>query len=145
MRERISRIEYFAITVGDKPTELGEITKKLAVEDINLLALSVFPLEKGKLQVDFVPERPEDFTRIAKKLNLAIGRPKVAFLIEGEDRKGALSEALVKLGTEKIGIRATYGVCGGNGRYGALIWVAPNDVESAARILGATVMTAHVV
>ena len=137
MKDQTLRVEYYAVTTEDKPGVGADIGKKLAKENVNLLALQAFPSGPGKIQVDFVPENPELFTKTARKLGLTIGQPKTAFLAQGADRAGALGELLDRLGTKGINVRATCAVvCGGN-RYGALIWVAPADVEQASRVLGA--------
>src|ERR1043166_10173023 len=76
----------------DKPGVGADTGKKLAKENVNLLALLAFPSGPGKVQVDFVPENPETFTKAAKKLGLPIGQAKTALLVQGTDRAGALSE-----------------------------------------------------
>ena len=141
MKDQTLRVEYFAVTTDDKPGIGADIGKKLAKENVNLLALQAFPIGPGKVQVDFVPENPELFTKAARKLGISFGQPKTAFLTQGTDRTGALGETLERLGTQGINVRATCGVaCGGN-RYGAIIWVAPADVETASRVLGAQTTT----
>lgn len=137
MKDQTLRVEYFAVTADDRPGVGADTGKKLAKENVNLLALHAFPTGPGKVQVDFVPENPELFTKAARKIGLVISEPKTAFLAQGTDRAGAMGELLDRLGTQGINVRATSGVaCGGN-RYGALIWVSSADVDKAARVLGA--------
>lgn len=137
MKDHTLRVDYFAIMADDRPGVGADVGKKLAKENVNLLALLAFPSGPGKVQVDFVPENSEQFTKAARKIGLEPGQPKTAFLAQGQDRAGALSELLDRLGAQSINVRATCGVaCGGN-RYGAIVWVAPADVEKAARVLGA--------
>ena len=111
---------------------------------MNLLALLAFPTGPGKVQVDLVPENPETFNKAARKIGLALGEPKTAFLVQGTDRAGAMAEVLDRLGLARINVRATFGTCGGGNRYGGVVWVAPADVEGAARALGASVAAHHV-
>ncbi len=110
---------------------------------MNLLALSAFPLTSGRTQVDIIPEHPDQFIRAAKKMNLTLGEPKIAFLIQGTDRPGAMGEVLIRLGAANINVRATLGVAGGGNRYGGILWVNQQDIELASRALGATTMAAH--
>lgn len=63
--------------------------------------------------------------------------PKTGFLIQGEDRPGAVAELIAKLAEAKINVTAYDAVAAGEGRYGALLWVKPQDVQKAARVLGA--------
>lgn len=143
MKDQVSRIEYFALTMDDRAGEGARLGKKLAQEGVNLLALSAFPIAPGRTQVDLVPEHPEKLSKAAKKLGLALGEPKAVFLAQGTDRPGALGDVLDRLGNASINVRATTAVCGGGNRYGALIWVSPADVDAATRALGATTMAAH--
>jgi hypothetical protein len=140
MKDQAMRVEYFAITADDKPGTGADLGKRLAKEGVNLLALLEFPTESGKCQVDMIPEHPEAFTKAAKKLGLSLGEPKAAFLVQGTDRAGALAEVLDRLGSAKINVRATCGVASGGNRFGALLWVAPADVDAATRALGAQVL-----
>lgn len=142
MKDQALQIEYFPITVDDKPGVGADLHKRIAKEGVNLLALLAFPAGPGKTQVDFVPENPEAFAKVARKLGLGIGEPKAAFLVQGSDRTGALGEVLERLGSVGINVRATCGIGAGGNRYGAILWVSPAEVEKAARALGAQ-MAAH--
>lgn len=137
MKDQTLRVEYYVVTADDRPGVGADIGKKLAKENVNLLAVLEFPTGPGKVQVDFVPEHPEQFAKAAKKLGISTGPPKTAFLAQGTDRAGALGDLLDRLGNQGINVRATCAVVSGGNRYGALIWVAPTDVEQASRALGA--------
>jgi hypothetical protein len=143
MKDQVFSVEYFVITADDKPGAGADLGAKLGREGINILALSAFPVGPGKTQVDLVPENPEKLTKAAKRLGITLGPPKVAFLVQGTDRPGATGEVLARLGNASINVRAALSACGGGNRYGGLIWVEQDDVEAAARALGATTMTAH--
>jgi len=144
MKDQVLRVEYFAITADDKPGVGADLGKRLAKEGVNMLALLAFPAEPGKVQVDLVPENPEAFAKAARKVGLTMGEPKTAFLLQGTDRPGALADVLDRLGGARINVRATFATCAGGNRYGGVIWVAPGDVESAGRALGASVAAHHV-
>jgi hypothetical protein len=143
MKDQVFRVEYFALTVEDRPGAGAELTRRLKGEGINLLALSAFPLTAGRTQVDIVPEHPDHFLEAARKLDLAVGEPKIAFLIQGQDQPGSIAEVMNRLGAANVNIRATLGVSGGDNRYGGILWVNQQDVELASRALGATTMAAH--
>ena len=137
-KDELFRIEYYACMAEDKPGEGATLGRKLAQEGVNLYALSAFPAASGKTQVDLVPENHDQLAKAAKKHGITLSGPKTCFLIQGTDRTGALGEVLGRLGGAGINVRATLGVCAGGKRYGGIVWVAPGDVESAARALGAT-------
>ena len=99
--------------------------------------------EPVKTQVDLVPENPEVFTKAARKLGLAPTGPKMAFVIHGTDKPGAMADLADRLAQKSINVRATAGVSAGGNRFGAILWVAPADVDAATRALGAQVAAHH--
>jgi predicted amino acid-binding ACT domain protein len=58
-------------------------------------------------------------------------------LVQGGDRKGAVAILLKKLADNKINVTAVDAVSAGAGRYAAILWVKPEDVNKAAKALGA--------
>ena len=136
MADTIRMVDYYYTTVPNKPGEGARVLGILKNAGVNLLAFSAFPSAR-KSQVDFVPSDAAAFVAAAKSAKLKLSRPKQAFLIDGEDRVGALQEILARLGAAKINVTAVDGVCAGAGRYGAILWVKPRDVKKAAQVLGA--------
>ena len=67
-----------------------------------------------------------------------MSRAKKVFLIQGDDRVGAMQEILAKLASSKIGVTAIQGVSAGGGRYGAILWVDQKNIKKAATALGAS-------
>lgn len=137
MADTVRRVQYFYVMAPDKPGEGAKALATLRDAGVNLLAFSGFPVGK-RSQLDFVPEDPAAFRAAAKKAKWKVTGPKVAFVVEGEDRPGAAAEILGKLADAKINVTATDAVCGGAGRFGVLLWVKPRDVGRAAKALGAT-------
>jgi len=135
MAETIRKVEYYYIMAPDKPGEGARALATLREAGVNLLAFTGFP--KGRrAQLDFVPADPAAFVRVARKARWKLSPRKTAFLIEGEDRIGALADVVAKLAAARINITATDAVCAGAGRYGAILWVKSRDVNRAARVLG---------
>lgn len=135
MSDTLRKVEYFYVIVPDRPGEGAKILSALAAEGINLLAFTGFPSAR-KGQLDLVPEDPAAFKLAAKKLKLKLSARKMAFLLQGDDRVGAMNETLNKLGSAKINITAMDAVSSGNGRFGAIFWVKPQTVARAAKVLG---------
>lgn len=136
MADTIQRVQYFYSEVPDKPGEGAKILRMLQEEGINLLALSGFP--KGRrAQIDLIPADPAALKAAAKKAKLKLKGPKTGFLVQGDDRVGAVADLVAKLAEAKINITAVDAVSAGFGRYGAILWVKPRDVRKAAELLGA--------
>jgi len=136
MADMIRKVSYYYTTASDKPGEGARLLEVLRKAGVNLTAVHAFPSAR-KTQVDFVPSDDAAFTAAAKAAKIKLSKPKTAFLIEGEDRIGALAGVLGKLGAAKINVTASSAVCAGMGRYGAIFWVKPRDVAKAASTLGA--------
>jgi predicted amino acid-binding ACT domain protein len=62
---------------------------------------------------------------------------KTGFIVQGDDRPGAIAELMQKLADAKINVTAIDGVSAGAGRYGAILWVKPQNVGKAAKVLQA--------
>ena len=135
MAETISRVDYFYIETPDKPGEAARALSTLKDAGINLLAFTGFP--KGRRsQLDFIPADPAAFVKVAKKAGWKPSAKKSGFLIQGEDRPGAVADILAKLADAKINVTAVDAVCAGADRYGAILWVKPPDLKRAAKVLG---------
>ena len=136
MPDTIRRVSYYYTTISDKPGEGARLLETMRSAGVNLLAFHAFPSAR-KAQVDFVPADAVAFTAAAKDAKIKLSKPKIAFLIDGDDRVGALAGIMARLGSAKINATAVTGVCAGMGRYGAILWVKARDVSKAASALGA--------
>ena len=135
MAETIRRVDYFYVTAPNKPGEAVRMLSTLKEAGINLLAFSGFPSGR-RSQIDFVPEDPAAFRKVARKAGWKLSPRKTGFLIEGEEQVGALLNVVSRLADAKINVTAVDAVCAGQGRYGALLWVKAPDVRKAAKALG---------
>jgi hypothetical protein len=136
MADTVKRVQYFYVEVSDKPGEGARLLTLFKDARVSLLAFSGFP--KGRrAQVDFIPADPAAFRAAARKAKLKVVGPKTGFLIQGEDRTGAVAEVMAKLAEAKINITACDAVAAGEGRYGAILWVKPRDVQKTSRVLEA--------
>jgi hypothetical protein len=123
--------------VPDKPGEGAKVVGALADAGINLLAFTGFPRGR-RAQIDFIPEDTAAFKTAAKSAKLKLGPKKTGFLVQGDDRPGAVADLLKRLADAKINITAVDAVAAGMGRYGAILWVKSKDVNKAAKALGAS-------
>jgi len=102
---------------------------------VNLLAFSGFP-EGRRAQMDFIPVDAAAFKSVAKANKWKVVGPKRGFLIQGDDRVGAIADIVGTLADAKINVTAIDAIVT-DGRYGALCWVTPRDFKKAVQILGA--------
>ena len=136
MAETVRQIDYFYIEV---PNRVGEGAKVLrAVKDagVNLVAFSGFPSGR-KAQLDFFPADSAAFKQLAKANRWKVVGPKRGFLVQGDDRIGAVADRVGKLADAKIDVIAIDAVAVDE-RYGALCWVAPRSLKKAGEILSAS-------
>ena len=135
MTETIRRVDYFYMTVPNKPGEGARALSTLREAGINLLAFSGFPSGR-RSQINFVPEDPAAFRKVARKAGWKLSPQKTGFLIEGQHQVGALLNVVSRLADANINVTAVEAVCAGQRRYGALLWVNAPDVRKAAKALG---------
>lgn len=135
MAETIRLIDYYYIQVAHKAGEAAKALRALKDAGVNLVAFSGFP-EGRKGQLDFIPADAASFKSAAKANKWKVVGPKKGFLIQGDDRVGAIADIVGKLADANINITALDAICA-DGRYGCLCWVAPRDVKKAAQVLGA--------
>lgn len=135
MADQIRTAQYFKVNIADKSGTLGHMLAPLHDAGVNMLAVHAFPRNR-RTQVDVVPEDPTVFKDIAKRLKWKVQGPKVCFLVDGDDRPGALVDLTGQLGLAKINLTAVTGVAAGQRRFGAILWVKPRDVKKAAKVLG---------
>jgi hypothetical protein len=135
MADTIRQVDYFYVHAPHRAGEAAKALRALKDAGVNLLAFSGFP-EGRRGQLDFIPADAAAFKRVAKANKWKLVGPKRAFVIQGDDRVGAIADIVGTLGDAKINVTAIDAICA-DGRYGALCWVAPRDVKKAARVLGA--------
>jgi hypothetical protein len=137
MAEVVRRVEYFYVTVPDAPGEGDRILSALKQSGVNLLAFLAFPLEGGQAQIDLVPVDPASLQAAAEQAGLTLSARKQAFLVQGDERVGAVAETTAKLAKAGINVTAAAATAAGSGSYGMILWVAGEDLERAAGALGA--------
>ena len=137
MADTVRSVEYYYVTTRDTPGEGQRILSAFNESGVNLLAFLGFPLGGGQSQLDLVPEDPASLRQAAEQADITLSEPKRAFLIQGDDRVGAVADATAKLAEADINLTAATATGAGAGRYGMILWVAPTDHERAAAALGA--------
>ena len=139
MADTVNRVQYFYIEASNKPGAGAKVLTMLKDAGVNLLAFSGFP--KGRrVQIDIIPIPANDtaLRAVARRAKVKLVGPKSAFLIQGNDRIGAIANHMTTLADVGINVTAIDAVGAGAGRYGAILWVKPRDVNKAAKTLGAS-------
>jgi hypothetical protein len=137
MADTVRSVDYYYVTVPDKPGEGQRILSALKDGGVNLLAFLGFPAEGGQSQLDLVPDDPRQLREAAEGAGVTLSEAKRTFLVEGDDRVGAVADTAAKLADANINLIAAAATTVGSGRYGMILWVAPADYDTAADVLGA--------
>jgi hypothetical protein len=137
MADTVRGVDYYYVTVPDTPGEGQRILSALKDSGVNLHAFLGFPLEGGQSQLDLVPEDPDALRAAAEQAGVTLSEAKRAFLVQGNDRVGAVADSLEKLAGANVNLTAAAATGAGSGRYGMILWVAPADFDRAAHALGA--------
>jgi hypothetical protein len=123
--------------VPHRPGHGASLLGAIADAGINLLAYSGFPAGGGKAQLDLIVEDIGGVRRVAAKHGWRVSAGKRCFVVQGDDRVGAVRRHFDKLAAAGISITAADAVAAGKNRYGMLLWVKHKDYARAARALGA--------
>jgi hypothetical protein len=136
MEEKVVKVDHYSAAIANKAGEGARVLGVLKDSGVNFIALWAYPSVGGKAQLEMIPENGAALVKAAKKAGLAMGKKQIAFFVNGEDRPGAVAESLGKLAAAKINVGAVQALCGGAGRYGAIIFLPQKDVRKAAKALG---------
>lgn len=135
MADTIRQVEYFYVELPNKVGEGARMLRTLKDAGVNLLAFSGFPSGR-RAQLDFMPADVAAFKRVARANKWKLVGPKRGFLIQGDDRIGAIADIIGTLADANVNVIALDAVST-NGRYGAICWVSPRDVKKAGQVLEA--------
>jgi hypothetical protein len=119
MADTIRQVEYFYMMVPHRPGECARVLGALKDAGVNLVAFSGFP-EGRRAQLDVIPANAAAFKSAAKANKWKVVGPKRGFLIQDDDRIGAVADIVGTLGDAGINVTAIDAICV-NGRYGARV------------------------
>ncbi|MCZ2151520.1 MAG: hypothetical protein LC126_27575 [Bryobacterales bacterium] len=131
----VRRVRYYYVRLEDKPGKGYELLARLASEDVNLLAFSAVPYG-SMVELTIFPENETALMNALERLGLQMTGPQHAFLIQGDDRLGAVAEIHKALFDASVNIYASSGVTDGLGHFGYVIYIKEGDHLAASRALG---------
>ncbi len=137
MAEEVRQVEHYSASIPNKVGEGARVLGALRDAGVNLIAFWGYAYGAGRAHVEFIPENGAAFVGAAKQTKLKLSKKGTAFYIHGDDRPGAVADVLAKLAAARINVGAVQAVCGGAGRYGAVVFLPPAAASKAASVLGA--------
>jgi len=137
MADRVKKISYVHLTVPNRPGKGVQILEALKDADVNLIAFHAFPGKPRMTQVDLVPENMTSLRRAARQNDWRLSKVKRGFLVQGDDRMGAVHRHVDRLAEAKINAVAGSALAAGKGRFAMILWVNAKDYTRAARVLKA--------
>lgn len=137
MATTTKKVTYCYLKVPSRAGQGAKVLTALNDAGVELLMYSGFPIGGGKAQLDFVPRSMTDFRRVARREGWRLSKNKKAFLIQGDDRQGAVCRVVNRLAEAGINATAGQAVAAGRQRFGMILWVNPKSYRRAARVLNA--------
>jgi hypothetical protein len=136
MADSVRKVQYAYVMVPNRAGQAARMLLELKNEGVDLVAFSGFPGKKGA-QVDLVTSDMAGLKRVARRNGWTLSQTKKGFLVQGQDRIGAVHRHLAKLAEKKVNVVAADAIAAGKDRYGMILWVKPKDYAKAARALSA--------
>ena len=136
MADTVRKVTHYVTSVPDKPGQAFRVLATLVSAGINLLGCSG-TARAGRAHIEVIPDDGRRFAAVTKRAGLEFSRKKVGFLIQGDDRPGALAQTLEHLARRDINVSGVEGLSAGAGRWGAIVWVEEDDLLRAGRALRA--------
>ena len=136
MSDEFHEVEHYSALIPHKWGEGARVLAALCNAGVNLVAFWGYPYS-GRARLEFIPENGGAFVAAAKHIKLKLSKKHTAFHIQGDDRPGAVVDILAKLASARINVQAVQAVCGGAGRYGAIVYLTPAAARKAKSVLGA--------
>ncbi|MHC4947488.1 MAG: hypothetical protein ACYTG1_04410 [Planctomycetota bacterium] len=137
MADRVRKVNYCYVTVPRRAGSGAKVLTEIKDAGISMLGFTGFPAKAGQAQLDLIVDSVAPVRRLARQNGWRLSQPKKAFLVQGDDRAGAVQRHLQKLADERINVTAADATAAGKGRFGMMLWVKPKDYTRAARVLNA--------
>ena len=135
MSYKVRKLNYYYAITQDKPGEAHKILSILADVGVNQLAFNSMQMGPERSQITLFPEDESLLINVAQKAGLNLDGPYNAIFVQGTDEMGALVDIHEKLHNANINIASSTAIADGEGSYGYLIYVRPDEYDKAADVL----------
>lgn len=136
MPASIRQVDYFSVSVPDRPGEACRFLSALAESGVALVAFAANPAGPGGSEELLVfPESDEELAIVAERAGYQFAGPRAAILVQGENHIGALVDIHRRLGEAGINVQAATGVTDGRGGFGYIVFLSREDLGPATRAL----------
>lgn len=135
MSFKVHKLNYYYTITQDKPGEAHKILSMLADLGVNQFAFNISHIGPERSQITLFPEDKSKLVNVADRAGLNLDGPYNAILVQGSDELGALVEVHGKLHDANINIASSTAIADGQGSYGYIIYVRPDDFEKASEAL----------
>ncbi len=122
------------VSIANKVGVLADISKIIAHEGINILAINGYAITKDKAIIRFVSEDNSGALRILKKIGYGSISEGEVLIVHLENRPGSLRELAGKLANAKIDINSLYGTACKGGSPASII-LSTNNNKKARLVL----------
>lgn len=136
MSDQVRIVDCYYATVRDRPGEGSRLLEHVSERALSLTAFAAIPTGEDETQICLVAEDAELLKAAAADAGVGLTGPKSAFLIQGQDRIGALHAYYSTLANAGVNVYASSGVCDGKGDFGFILWVEPEDFDKAFDAFG---------
>jgi len=136
MSDQIRIVDCYYATVRNKPGEASRLLEHISESGLNLTAFTAIPAGDEKTQLCLVTEKPDLLQEAAANAGATLVGPQKGFLIQGDDRTGALHGHHQNLANAGVNVYSSSGISDGSGRFGFVLWVEAGDYEKAVRAFG---------
>jgi len=131
---KAKRVAYFKAKIEDKPGALLALAKDLKEKKLDLIALKGVG-EAGQGDILVIAKSPDKLREAWKASGILVEEGTVFFL-SGTDTTGALVKSLDAIANAGVNLVATEALAVG-GKFGAVLWVSPEDLDKTSQALSA--------
>jgi hypothetical protein len=135
MAYTIKPVNYFYTMVADRPGQGSTLLGTLAEIGINLLGFTAIPMGPHSTQLTLFPDDSDKLLDLARKSGMCLDGPHPALLVQGDDELGALAHIHQRLFAANVNVFASSGVANGQGNYGYILYIRPEEYDRALQAL----------